>query len=251
MNSLDWLINWLINMNIDWEKAVVTWLAAFLGAWFAYRFNLRQQKKWDDERRIEEEQRNQANQITQLNYLKTYLITSLHQFVSIYAILKKKQKQYNDIVLRGYTISENEEGPLRQIIVDLSYQMTSNANLLMFTMGFPIFLAQLASVETNIKRFQSQIGFFNSRVKDSVWNYQLTRNMKELVDSQKENIQPVFHLLYASVDSIDVMLGILEKYVNKQGLILNFNKEAPSKEMLALVELSKKEMKAFYEQKKS
>lgn len=243
--------DWLINMNIDWEKAVVTWLAAFFGAWFAYRFNLRQQKKWDDERRKEEEQKNQANQIIQLNYLKTYLITSLHQFVGIYAILKKKQEQYNDIILRGYNISENEERPLRQILVDFSYQMTSNSDLLMFTMGFPILLAQLASVETNIKRFQSQIDFFNSRVNDSVWNYQLTRNIKELVNVQNESIQPVFHLLYASVDSINVMLGLLEKYVNKQGLILNFNKEEPSKETLALVALSKKEMKAFYEQKES
>lgn len=241
--------DWLITINIDWENAVITCFSAFLGAWFAYRFNLRQQKKWDAERKKEEELRSQANQIIQLNYLKTYLITSLHQFVSIYAILKKKQEQYNAIILQGYKISADAEGSLRQIIVDLSYQMASNADLLMFTMGFPVFLAQLASVETNIKRFQSQIKFFNSRVKDSVRNYQFTGNIKELVDPQKENIQPVFHLLYASVDSIDVMLGVLEDYVNKQGLILNFNKAKLSKEMLALVGLSKMEMKAFYEQK--
>lgn len=241
--------DWLITINIDWENAVITCFSAFLGAWFAYRFNLRQQKKWDDERKKEEEKLCRANQIIQLNYLKTYLMNYLNQFITVYEILKEKQEKYNDIISKGYNILEDDKLLLRGVIVDVSYQMNSNKDSLIFTMDFPAFLTQLASVETNIKRFQSQIDFFNSRIKESVYNYQLTKNPTELVEPQKENIKPVFNLLYASVDSINIMLGVLTEYANKQGFVLNHNQEKPSERMVSLVKLSKMKMKACYEQK--
>lgn len=37
---------------INWGDAAVTLLAAFGGAWFAYLFNLKQQKKWDTQRTV-------------------------------------------------------------------------------------------------------------------------------------------------------------------------------------------------------
>ena len=60
-------------MSINWGDAIVTLLAAFFGAWFAYRFNLRQQKKWDDERNEEEKREQRLAQLSELNYLQTYL----------------------------------------------------------------------------------------------------------------------------------------------------------------------------------
>ena len=199
-------------VSINWGDAIVTLLAAFFGAWFAYRFNLRQQKKWDEERKKEEQKNEKEKQSLQLNYLHVYLHAYIEIFYHISSLLKDRMAIYDNIASKNYVMNTMEEMNIKSIFVDTTYRFEINTNDFSFARNSAAFIVKLAGVETSIQRFNAQMQFFNHSVYDSVYNYQLTKDLKSLIENGRANLAQAIKLLYSGVLNMETMLDELRVY---------------------------------------
>lgn len=230
MKVWELFINWLQNMHINWENAVVTLLAAFFGAWFAYRFNLRQQRKWDKERKEEEDKKQKEMQILQLNYLQTYLYSYLEEFYDIYQKLDFKQQLYKSMIKKNYQITKSEFDDMCVVFIDFSSQFRDNWEKLSFIYNNSEFISSLARVETAIHRFvfshDKGIGQFGADVKNLRQQLEKIPTKKfillrDFIDKQKYNNGEEIFRLQQAVGAIGKMLKVFETYVTSHNLKLN------------------------------
>ncbi|MDD7578912.1 MAG: hypothetical protein PUK24_05130 [Elusimicrobia bacterium] len=243
--------DWLITINIDWENAVITCFSAFLGAWFAYRFNLRQQKKWDAERKKEEEQAQQREQLLQLNYLQTYLHSQLKEFYDIFQKLNQKQQLYKRIVKKNYQLTDEEFDGVCTVFIDFSSQFRNNWEQLSFVHNNSEFISSLARVETSIHRFvfahDKDIEFFGREVELFRQRLENSPQRKQellhaFIDKHKYNNGEEIFRLQQVVVSIDVMLKVFEKYIRANNYQNQFALLSYSARVRGFVKQAKREV---------
>lgn len=206
---------------INWGDAIVTLLAAFGGAWFAYLFNLKQQEKWDKERKNEEQEEQHAKEILELNYLQTYLYFYLDELQEIYNKLDYKQGLYEDIKHANYNVTKEQQEVLFTFHIDFSSPIKINWNELSFTNNEPEFIYSLSHAETAIHRFVHSHEFAirrfekeTEKLKEEMRNKMMNRRflMQKYIDTQfYNNDSEIFRLQYA-VFCIDRMITVLSKY---------------------------------------
>lgn len=246
--------DWLITINIDWENAVITCFSAFLGAWFAYRFNLRQQKKWDAERKKEEEKAEQEEQALQLNYLQTCLHSQLKEFYDIFQKLNQKQQLYKRIVKKNYQLTEEEFGGVCTVFIDFSSQFRNNWDQLSFVHNNSEFISSLARVETSIHRFVfahdkdveffgREVELFRQRLENSPQRKQ--ELLHAFIDKHKYNNGEEIFRLQEAVVSIDEMLHIFEKYVSAHNYKNRLASLSYSPKVKKFVQLAKREVRQY------
>ena len=208
-------------------NGIVSLGAAFLGAWFAYRFNLRQQKKWDKERKEEELSAQREEQKLQLNYLQTYLYAYVDEFFEICQILLSKQIICFKIKENNYKGKKSDWEKLFVIYDDLSFAFASNKDKLFFTSTDPEFIRNLANVETGIKRFNSLHNSANRSLEKRKISLRDVEQMpervqynlrKECIDVCLFNINSEIYVLQKAVFDIDHMLKCFWKYVKKHDI---------------------------------
>ncbi|WP_428077500.1 hypothetical protein [Candidatus Avelusimicrobium alvi] len=230
MKVWELFINCLQNTHINWENAIVTLLAAFFGAWFAYRFNLRQQRKWDKERKIEEEKIKQEEQLLQLNYLQTYLHSYLEEFYDIYQKLNYKQQLYKSLIKKNYQATKEDLDNIYIAFIDFSSQFRDNWEKLSFIYNNSEFISSLARVETAIHRFvfshDKEIEQFGADVKNLRQQLEKIPTKKfillrDFIDKQKYNNGEEIYRLQQAVVCLDTMLNVFEKYVISHNLKLD------------------------------
>lgn len=244
--------------SINWGDAAVTLLAAFGGAWFAYLFNLKQQKKWDTQRTVEEKKEQCLTRLSQLNYLQTYLHFYADELYECYQKLQAKQRLYDRIQRNKYQLFDKDLEDVSVIFADLSSKFENNWKDLSFTNNDPLFNYTLAKLETAIQRFNKSHSF-------SVENFskdisELRRELgilagrhidlavKPFVKKQKyNNGEEIFLVCYAAV-TLDEMLGVFKKYAEDNGypFVENNRKE----EGLSILSYSK-HVKEFIEEAKT
>ena len=229
--------------------------AAFLGAWFAYRFNLKQQKKWDKERNEEEKREQQLSQLSHLNYLQTYLHSYVDDFYSIYQKLKYRKHLYKRIIKKNYNLDKLETQELFTVFVDFSYQFSINKKDFLFTINEPPFLYVLAKVETLIQRFNRAHVFGNEMLlKEKEMLYRDLQQypnfskwiVSEFINKHLHNLNEQIYLLQKTVACIDKMLEVFYDYT-KEYHFYNLADLSYSNAVKPLVNSSKKIMKKYKE----
>lgn len=246
--------DWLITINIDWENAVITCFSAFLGAWFAYRFNLRQQKKWDAERKKEEELAQQREQLLQLNYLQTYLHSQLKEFYDIFQKLDYKQKLYKELVKKNYQLTDEDFYAVCTVFIDFSSQFRNNWEQLSFVHNNSEFISSLARVETSIHRFvfshDKEIEHFSREV--ALLRQHLEKSpqkkqelMRVFIDKHKYNNGEEIFRLQEAVVSIDTMLKVFEKYVTSHQIQHNLSRLGYSSKVKKFINQAKREVSQY------
>ena len=246
--------DWLITINIDWENAVITCFSAFLGAWFAYRFNLRQQKKWDAERKKEEEKAEQEEQALQLNYLQTYLYSYIREFYDIFQKLDSKQQLYKEFVKKNYQLTDEDFHAVCTVFIDFSSQFRNNWEQLSFVHNNSEFISSLARVETSIHRFvfshdkeiehfSREVGLLRQHLEKSPQKKQ--ELMRIFIDKHKYNNGEEIFRLQETVVSIDEMLHIFEKYVSAHNYKNRLASLSYSPKVKKFVQLAKREVRQY------
>ena len=247
--------DWLITINIDWENSVITCFSAFLGAWFAYRFNLRQQKKWDAERKKEEEKAEQEEQALQLNYLQTCLHYYIDELYAVYNTLNYKQKLYGAIQKNNYQFTPDNFKEICVVFADFSSKFKINWKGLSFIGGNSKFIYVLAKVDTSIHRFVTSHSFgidcFHEDIVDFKHIIAVANEenkfavVKEFIDKQKYNNGEEIFLLQYAVSSIDEMLHIFEKYVSSHNYKNRLASLSYSPKVKKFVQLAKREVRQY------
>lgn len=225
-------------MVINWGDAAVTLLAAFGGAWFAYRFNLKQQEKWDKQRADDEKKEQRLAQLSQLNYLQTYLHFYADELYDCYQKLQAKQELYERITKNKYQLSDQDLEDVSVVFADLSSKFESNWKTLSFTNNDPLFNYTLAKLETAIQRFNRSHSFgietFSKdldklrRDLDILGGRNLDLAVKPFVKKQKYNNGEEIFLICHAVATLDEMIGVFTKYAKNNGynFVENNQKEA-------------------------
>lgn len=244
--------------SINWGDAAVTLLAAFGGAWFAYLFNLKQQKKWDTQRTVEEKKEQWLRQLSQLNYLQTYLHFYADELYDCYQKLQAKQRLYNRIQRNKYQLFDKDLEDVSVIFADLSSKFENNWKDLSFTNNDPLFNYTLAKLETAIQRFNKSHSFgvenFSKDISELrrelgiLAGRHIDLAVKPFVKKQKyNNGEEIFLVCYAAV-TLDEMLGVFKKYAEDNGypFVENNRKE----EGLSILSYSK-HVKEFIEEVKT
>lgn len=231
--------------------------AAFLGAWFAYRFNLRQQKQWDEERNNKEKEEQQLEQLLQLNYLQTYLHFYADELYDCYQKLQDKQQLYNKIKQNKYQLSKEDLYDVSIVFSDLSSKVENNWKTLSFTNNEPLFNYTLAKLETAIQRFNNVHAFgletFRRDLNELkrglgiVGGRNLELVVKPFIEKQKHNNgEEIFLICYAAV-TLNEMISVFKGYVHNNGY--NFVKNNRKEKGLSILSYSKN-VKKFMEKAK-
>lgn len=225
-------------MAINWGDAAVTLLAAFGGAWFAYRFNLKQQEKWDKQRADEGKKEQQLAQLSQLNYLQTYLHFYADELYCCYQKLQAKQELYERIKKNEYQLSDQDLADVSVVFADLSSRFESNWKALSFTNNNPLFNYTLAKLETAIQRFNRSHSFgietFSKdldklrRDLDIYGGRNLDLAIKPFVKKQRYNNGEELFLVFHAAVTLDEMIGVFKEYAKNSGynFVENNQKEA-------------------------
>lgn len=213
-------------------NGIVSLGAAFLGAWFAYRFNLRQQKQWDKERKEADDSAEQVSRISRLNYLKTYLYFYIDELQKIYEKLNYKQQLYEEIKKSRYRTTEQEENELFIFHIDFSSTMKIDWSTLSFTNNEAEFVYALSHVETSIHRFVHSHEFSIHRFEKDVEKFKADMEKgksmsirlyltKKFIDTQIYNNDSEIFRLQQAVFCIDRMITVLSKYAKTHKYNLN------------------------------
>jgi len=209
-------------------NGIVSLGAAFLGAWFAYRFNLRQQKKWDKERKDEEQEDQRAKQVLELNYLQTYLHARIDDLCEIYEKIDAQRKLYNRTKSNSYQILKRDENDFFVTYVEFSSKFSCNWDALAFTRNEPEFIYTLGRVETawhrfvldhrfGVQHFEKNVALIKANLKKEPSGQQQHLIMKEFVDSQLFNYESEIFRLQEAVSYLNMMIDIFNKYIKKYG----------------------------------
>lgn len=245
-------------MSINWGDAIVTLLAAFFGAWFAYRFNLRQQKKWDDERNEEEKREQRLAQLSELNYLQTYLHFYADELFDCYQKLKSKQQLYDKIKQNKYQLSDKDLDDVSVVFSDFSSKFESNWKDLSFTNNDPLFIYTLAKLETAIQRFNKSHSFGVENFSKDLCELRrgiaaFTRSNMDIIvkpfvkKQQYNNGEEIFLICYAAV-TLDEMIGVFNEYAKTNGY--HFVEDNKKEEGLSILSYSK-HVEKFIEKSKT
>ena len=202
--------------------------AAFFGAWFAYRFNLKQQKKWDKERQEEEKEEKRAEQILQLNYLQTYLYATIDDLFDIAQQLDSKKDLYERIISHNYEITQLDIDIINTIFVDFSSRFKSNWDALYFTSNEPDFMYSLGRAETALQHFISGHTFEVQNSWNRVKSFREALNnnknkkdtIKQFIDIGRDNNKSEIFRMQKAVACLDIMINVLNKYANKHKIEL-------------------------------
>lgn len=212
--------------SINWGDATVTLLATFLGAWFAYKFSLRQQKQWDKERKSEEKEKQRAEQVLQLNYLQTYLYALIDDLYEHYQVLNCKHDLYANIIVNNYLISQADLENISIVFVDFSSKFRSNWDALYFTSNEPDFMYFLGLAETSwhnfvschafeVQHFEKTINLFKEDVNIMADIGKKKLIVKQFIDTERDNNNAEIFRLKKAVANIYNMILVLDKYFKK------------------------------------
>ena len=232
---------------INWGDAIVTLLAAFGGAWFAYLFNLKQQKKWDKERNEEEKEERRRLQLSQLNYLQTYLHFYADELYDCYQKLQAKQQLYDKIKQNKYQLSDKDLDDVSVVFADFSSKFENNWKDISFTNNDPLFIYTLAKLETAIQRFNNSHSFGIETFRRDLDELRrglgicggrnLELVVKPFIKRQKyNNGEEIFLICYAA-STLDEMIGVFNKYAKDNGY--NFVENNKKEEGLSILSYSK------------
>lgn len=216
--------------------------AAFLGAWFAYRFNLKQQKKWDKQRQEEEKKKEREEQILQLSYLQTYLIAYIGWCQKIEFTLKRYLDRYDKLYQRTDKLTPEEALQLGSSFIDAKYRFQNNYEKLYFTSTCPQFLLCLAKVDTGIQWLCSSLDFLNTSLASVLSKVQTPEDVPGALYVNKYNLKNALQLVYSTAASLDEMLQVLYTYVDQNNLKLPVILKC-DESVKAFLEMSKNKVK--------
>lgn len=243
---------------INWGDAAVTLLAAFGGAWFAYLFNLKQQKKWDKERNEEEKKEKRLAQLSQLNYLQTYLHFYADELYHCYEKLHIKQQIYERIEQNKYQLSEKDLDDISVVFADFSSKFESNWKDLSFTNNNPLFIYTLGKLETAIQRFNNSHSFgietFRRDLDELKHKLEIVypgtekHVIKPFIKKQKYNNGEEIFLICHAAATLNEMISVFNKYAKNNGY--NFVENNRKEEGLSILSYSK-DVEKFIEKAKN
>lgn len=202
--------------------------AAFLGAWFAYRFNLKQQKKWDQERKEAEQEEQRTKEILELNYLQTYLHARVDDLYEIYQKLDSQWQLYNRTRENNYRIPKQDEDDFFLIFVEFSSKFSCNWDALAFTRNDPEFIYTLGRVETSwhrfvmahrfaVQHFEKNVALVRSDLESESNEQNKHLIMQKFVNLQISNYESEIFRLRETVSYLNMMIDIFNKYVRVYG----------------------------------
>lgn len=240
---------------IIWIKDfVIPLVGVFFGAVLAFWYNNKLQKQIEKRAKEAELKKDRDFKICQLNYLQAYLYAYVEEFFKISKTFEEKMAVYDNIITNNYKFNTDEFDYIRTVF-DTTYKFKSNIDNLYFTSDTPAFIQVLATIETNIERFNSHNKFSTdsmqkllAEIKGKKQDITLKEEMvKNFIKSSRYNLDSSIYLLHVSVVSIDKMLNTFNHYCSKNNLLNDISKiKHSSKDVVSFIEFAKKDIAKPY-----
>lgn len=191
------------------KPGFIPFLSAFLGAYFAYRFNLKQQKENDRIKKEKEDEKLDSENFSKLTYLYVYMNNILSGLISTLNFTKLQIDRYEKFlaapdtsILDGKLLSATSN-PLREMKV--------NSEDFLFTVNKPIFLTQLSTMSYYCQILFNHIEYFNRNIEINFHKTPIVNNFS-LVKSCKDNMILMQTNIYYALLSVDKMIIEILKY---------------------------------------
>ena len=191
------------------SNGLETLISTFLGACFAYLFNLKQQKKKEKSDKEEKRKQTENENFSKLTYLYVYMDIILSCAINTLNFSKKQIEKYDKFLSSKAT---HASGEILASALNSFRGIKFNYNDFFFTAKETSFLVQLATVNYYIQTLFEKIEYFNKNIEINFHKVPVVTNVN-LVNSCKKNMLYIQNSVYYLLLAIDKM----------KAEILNFN----------------------------
>lgn len=177
---------------------ITSLIGAGFGAFFAYKFNLRQERILDKQNNDKQLKAIQENRSVIFSYLIIYYRMHISNLMRIENYFAEQKKLWKKIVANE-KLTEHEKNLKRCMCLGYTMEMQNNYDELKFTAHFPAFLGTMMMYETGYDLLVKLIKQYNSNIDNS-------SQLRYL------NACNIYNLCLSKAYDIYIIVKLIEKY---------------------------------------